>query len=97
GDDHFPGSEVIDRLLDRGERVLLDGCELRAHGCMVTRRSTYLANTSTSRLTSSPAVSSLRVVSASVCGIRATAKPSSSSAATVRETPSTAIEPFSTV
>ena len=36
------------------------------------------------------------VVCASVCGTSATSKPVSSSAAIVSETPSTAIEPFST-
>ena len=45
-------------------------------------RSTYFASTSTSRLTSSPGSSAPSVVTASVCGTSATAKPSSSSAAT---------------
>src|SRR4029079_2492442 len=90
-DDHLPVADVLDGLLDRGERR--DG---RAHGSLpATRRSTTLPSTSASRLTSSAGSSRPRVVTASVCGINATSKPSSSKAATVSETPSTAIDPFS--
>ncbi len=62
----------------------------------VTSRSTYFASTSTSRFTSSPGASPERVVSASVCGISAMVNASPPSDATVSETPSTVIEPFST-
>src|SRR5437763_9408365 len=86
-DDHLSLADLLDRLLDGRE------CG-RAH--FVTRRSTYFASTSTSRLTGSPGASAPSVVAANVCGTSATAKPSSSSAATVSEVPSTAIEPFST-
>src|SRR5690606_21293615 len=58
-------------------------------------RSTYLAMTSTSRLTVPPAAVRPRVVSSRVVGIRLTVKAASSTEATVRLTPSTAIEPFS--
>src|SRR6185312_12194091 len=68
---------------------------LEPHRC--SSRSTYFASTSTSRLTSSPGPSSPSVVTSSVCGTSATAKPASASAATVSDTPSTVIEPFSTV
>ena len=44
---------------------------------------------------SAPGSSRPSVVSASVCGTRAISIPSPSSAATVSETPSTAIDPFS--
>ena len=60
-----------------------------------TSLSAYLASTSTSMLTRSPGPRSDSVVSASVCGIRATSIPPWSSAATVNETPSTVIDPFS--
>ncbi len=83
-DDHPAGADVLDRFLDRREL---------AH---VRSRSTYFASTSTSRLTESPGSSEPSVVASSVCGMSATAKPSSSRAATVSEVPSTAIEPFST-
>src|SRR5205085_7609076 len=87
-DDHLPVPDVLDCLLDRRERG--DG---RAHdGLPATRRSTTLPSTSASRLTSSPGWRRPRVVTASVCGISATSKLSSSKAATVSETPSTAIE-----
>ena len=66
-------------------------------------RSTYLAIMSTSRLTVSPGCLRPRVVRASVSGIRLTSIQSGlpceltlPSADTVRLTPSTAIEPFST-
>src|SRR5581483_10231895 len=83
-DDHPAGADVLDRLLDRREL---------AH---VRSFSTYFASTSTSRLTSSPGSREPSVVTSSVCGMSATAKPSSSTAATVSDVPSTAIEPFST-
>ena len=90
-DDHLPVPDVLDGLLDRRER-----CDGGAHDSLADRRrSTTFPSTSASRLTSSPGSSRPRVVTASVCGISATSKPSSSKAATVRETPSTAIEPFS--
>src|SRR5439155_11269306 len=56
--------------------------------------STYFASTSASRLTRPPGSSRPSVVTASVCGISATAKPLWSVAATVRLVPWTAIEPF---
>src|SRR5947208_3153802 len=59
-------------------------------------RSTYLARTSTSRLTPSPGSSEPSVVASSVCRTRATSKASSARAVIVSETPSTVIEPFST-
>src|SRR5262249_49768249 len=61
-----------------------------------TSFSTYLAITSTSRLTGSPTALRPSVVSLRVVGIRPTEKLSAPTAATVSETPSTAIEPFST-
>ena len=59
-------------------------------------RSTYLATTSTSRLTVSPGARTPSVVCAKVVGINATVKASGATSTTVSETPSTAIEPFST-
>ena len=56
--------------------------------------STYLARTSTSRLTVRPGAAAPSVVRSSVSGISDTSKAWSSTAETVRDTPSTAIEPF---
>ena len=50
-----------------------------------TSLSTYLASTSASRLTGSPAAASRGSSTSSVCGTSATAKPSASSAAIVRD------------
>src|SRR5262249_7484266 len=114
-DDEPAGADVLDGLLDGGERRRhchahrLAQYRLAAGsrgpgpgpgggpGYRATSRSTYFASTSVSRLTSAPGSRLPRVVTASVCGISATAKPLSSTAATVSDTPSTAIEPFSTM
>ena len=61
-----------------------------------TSLSTYFASTSTSRLTGCPGAAAPRFVRSSVSGISETANATSVTAATVSETPSTAIEPFST-
>src|SRR5690606_37589372 len=61
-----------------------------------SRRSTYLARVSTSMLTFVPTVANPRVVACSVVGIRLTVNEESVQAATVRLTPSTAMDPFST-
>ena len=66
---NLPGADVLDCLFDSGERGLGD-----SHRPMVSR-STYLARTSTSRLTASPGFAAPSVVAASVCGTSATAKP----------------------
>src|SRR6185436_7937446 len=81
-DDELALTDVLDRLLDRGESALfLDlHCDDRSPG---SRRSTYLASTSVSRFTVSPGARRPSVVTSSVCGMRATAKPRSSTAATV--------------
>ncbi len=64
---------------------------------LTSSRSTYLASTSTSRLTGSPGALAPSVVTARVCGMTATSKRVvDASAATVRLMPSTVIEPFST-
>jgi hypothetical protein len=84
---------AIDVLMLRvGE---LDAVE-RLEPHLAARRSTYLARTSTSRLTLSPVFSEPSVVASSVWRTNATSKASSLSAAIVSETPSTVIEPFST-
>src|SRR5690606_19489270 len=62
----------------------------------VSRRSTYFTVTSTSRLTRSPGPLRPSVVTSAVWGMTAAVNPSSSTSTTVRLTPSTAIEPFST-
>ena len=85
-DDHAAGADVLQRRLDRGERP--------AH--RATSFSTYLASTSTSRLTGRPGAAAPSVVRSSVSGISATENQSSPISATVSETPSTAIDPFST-
>ena len=63
-------------------------------GCRPTSFSTYLASTSTSRLTIAPGPTRPRLVRCRVSGIRETVKDASSMSATVSETPSTATEPF---
>src|SRR5205085_8710341 len=89
-------------VLDRGDRVL-DGVQAQArrHRRLSSRRSTYFAITSTSRLTGSPGARRPIVVSRRVVGMRLTsnqgaASSTSLTALTVSETPSTAIDPFST-
>src|SRR5205807_2867831 len=91
-DDQLPGLDVLDGLLDGIEhvRTLL----VLAHRDII--RSTYLAMRSTSRLTASPSAARPSVVISSVCGTTATSNRGPSSAATVRLTPSTATDPFST-
>src|SRR5690606_31373562 len=64
-------------------------------------RSTYLASTSTSRLTGSPSPSPPRIVASRVVGMRETSNHASGSppgltADTVSEVPETVIDPFST-
>src|SRR5581483_2890604 len=88
---HLPLADVLYRLLDGGERSLE-----RAHARAPNRRSTYFASTATSRFTVVPGSASPKLVRSSVSGIRDTVKDRSSSSATVSETPSTAMEPFST-
>ena len=61
-----------------------------------TSFSTYFATTSTSRLTALPGAAAPSVVRSSVSGMSETENQSSPTATTVSETPSTAIEPFST-
>src|SRR4029079_15825068 len=68
----------------------------RVVSVLVRRRSTYFAITSASRFTVSPTRFVPRVVTASVCGITATEHASACTAATVRLTPSTAIDPLCT-
>ena len=105
-----PAPDLLDRLLDRAERrrwMARGSCSgsswtsSRVSGTRIPpaaarSRSTCRARTSVSRLTRSPGTRSPSVVTARVCGMRATSKPSSVSAATVRLTPATEIEPFST-
>jgi hypothetical protein len=85
--DHLAVADVLDGLLDGAERRV-------RHGTLSF--STYFASTSTSRLTVRPGAAAPSVVRSSVSGISDTSNPSSSTAETVSDTPSTAIEPFST-
>jgi len=71
-DDHrLALANVLDRLFNRRERRLLfePDCHVldRTLAYLAARRSTYLARTSTSRLTSAPGVSEPSVVTSSVC------------------------------
>src|SRR4051794_19587015 len=84
-DDHLSGADVLDGVFDRAERLL-------GHRAFTA----YFASMSTSRLTGSPSAAAPRVVRSSVSGISETVKPLASTSTTVSETPSTAIEPFST-
>src|SRR5207244_1336071 len=83
-DDHPPGADVLERLLDRRESGIL------AHRS--TSFSTYFAITSTSRLNVCPGAASVRLVRVSVSGIRETPNPRSSTEVTVRLTPLTSTE-----
>src|SRR2546423_1334706 len=87
-DDRLPRRDRRDRLLDRPESS--------THDRTPTSFSTYLAITSTSRLTGAPISLCPNVVSASVVGIRLTANSRSSTEVTVNEIPSTVIEPLCT-
>src|SRR5262249_37921263 len=86
---------------DRGNGVF-DGSERHgdhdsfASWCS-TAWATYFASTSTSRLTGAPTGLTPSVVTAWVCGMSAIVKCSGVVSTTVRLTPSTVIEPFSTV
>ena len=103
-DDHeAAAADVLDRLLDGRERR----CRLlRAQVCRHVRIVDVSRAQSAARRTSrgrrprgsrpGPAASAESVVASSVCGTSATAKASSLSSATVSDTPSTVIEPFST-
>ena len=88
-DDHdLAARDSGDGVLDRRER----------HGqfsLVASSRSTYFASTSTSRLTGWPTSRNPRLVTPRVCGMTATVNESGPSAATVRLTPSTVIEPLS--
>ena len=63
-DDHAAGADLLDRLLDRRERPLI---------ATATSFSTYLASTSTSRLTGVPGAAAPRFVRSRVSGISDTA------------------------
>src|SRR5262249_52544016 len=89
-DHHLALADVLDRVGDRGKRRLN-----RAHRPSPISFSTYLASTSTSRFTVSPAPACPRLVRCNVSGMRETVNDRSSSSATVSNTPSTAIDPFS--
>src|SRR5690606_14067081 len=97
-----PGRDLrhgpLDTLDYVGERPVRRRAGLRGghDPTPVTCFSTYLATMSTSRLTSSPTARRPSVVSRNVVGINPTSNQSSPIPVTVRETPSTAIEPFST-
>ena len=82
----------------RPARISSSASSTVANGRLIgaTSFSTYFASTSTSRLTGRPGAAVPSVVRSSVSGISDTENESSSIADTVSETPSTAIEPFST-
>src|SRR5204863_5886509 len=82
--DHLAVADVLEGVLDRAE-----GDVAHAGTPLATSFSTYFASTSTSRLTDRPGAASPRFVRSSVSGMRDTVKPSPSTSATVRETPST--------
>src|SRR5439155_23860345 len=87
-------ADVGDRFLDPGEDRRRSFHLHLAHRLVSSTSarnndSTYFAITSTSMFTGSPALAAPRVVTASVCGIRATENAPSSTLATVRLTPST--------
>src|SRR5437870_13155428 len=89
-DDDEAVTDVLDGLLDGGEPLLL------RHLVPPMSRSTYLAITSTSMFTGSPCCLVPRFVASSVNGMRATPNRPSCALVTVKLTPSTQIDPFST-
>ena len=101
-DDEAPRADVLDRLLDRRERRRrLGRSQVGSHGRIVAlsarraaRRTSRGHRPRDSR--PAPAGGAESVVASSVCGTSATANASSASSATVSDTPSTVIEPFST-
>ena len=108
-DDHPPAANVLDRLLDRREGALVRPgahalCLALGHMAHArsfpangdTSRSTYLATMSHSTFSLSPAPASPRVVRSRVSGIRETSAQDSPKSTTVRLTPLSAIDPFST-
>src|SRR4029078_3448847 len=103
-DDHGPavgdvGDPAVDAVeFDAGnDRSSLWCCRCGGRACRDSRsRSTCLAMTSASRFTRSPGCRKPRVVRARVSGIRETVNPSARTSTTVREIPSTVIEPFGT-
>src|SRR5690606_21105222 len=111
-DDHddLASGDGRDGVLDRGEHRALapllgqrftghDGSsdsERVRSSTPPSRRSAYLAMTSTSMLTGSPTARRPSVVTSDVWGINATVNTSSRTSTTVRLTPSTVTDPFST-
>ena len=81
----------------RPARISSSASSIVANGRLIgTSFSTYLASTSTSRLTGRPGSAVPSVVRSSVSGMSDTENETSSIAETVSDTPSTVIEPFST-
>src|SRR3954454_2717394 len=107
-DDHMTAANLLDRLLVRRERSVgllrhVACCALCAHPQLPsfpangdTNRSTYFATTSHSTFSFRPGSASPKFVRSSVSGISETSTQSSPTAATVRLTPSRAIDPRST-
>src|SRR5262249_15795969 len=103
GIDHHHGpasSNVLDRTLDGVQNHPIDLLALHRCSPPASRRSTYLAITSTSMFTWSPTEATPSVVRARVSGIRLTSNQCSApgcglNAETVRLMPSTATDPFS--
>src|SRR5690606_4206800 len=93
GDDDGPaGGDVGDGRFDRVQADVVH----RRLPFACRSFSVCLAITSASRCTESPVCLRPRVVASSVAGMRPTVNSSPSIAATVREVPSTVIDPFST-
>ncbi len=99
-DDHdrLPRGDVGDRLLHivEAHSTAVESVVGGLVGHCFTIFSTYFAITSTSRFTRSPACLKPNVVRARVSGIRLTVNDSGSTSTTVREMPSTVIDPFGT-
>ena len=91
--DHPPRADLLEGILDVAEGR---AAHRTAPAVWAISFSTYLASTSTSRFTSVPGSRLPRVVCSSVSGMRDTQNERSSTLTTVSDTPSTAIEPFST-
>src|SRR5215470_1426619 len=92
-DEDPPCADLLHRLLDLRELTPPLGRHDDSSRTL-SDRSTYLPITSISRFTRRPGLQLPSVVRSSVCGMTMTSKARSSSAATVRLTPSTATEPL---
>src|SRR5690606_6341513 len=91
-----PVAGVLENVLDRTDRTVVAVGRQGAHA-VSCHRARYRASISISRLTRAPVFSAPRVVCSRVWGMTFTSKRVPSTALTVRDTPSTVIEPLGAI